>query len=59
MLLTMRTDIAGEAPSWPQELDIEYLSPIMVGEPAQMVWMNLDTGSSDTYVILQGVATGL
>lgn len=41
-------NIAGEVPSWPQELDIEYLSPIMVGEPAQMVWMNLDTGSSDT-----------
>ncbi|ELQ38623.1 hypothetical protein MCOR02_004662 [Pyricularia oryzae] len=48
----------GEVPSWPQELDIEYLSPIMVGEPAQMVWMNLDTGSSDTWMYASTTGEG-
>jgi hypothetical protein len=47
--LTFAAFIVGEAPAWAQEFDIEYLSPVFVGDPGQLVFLNFDTGSADTY----------
>ncbi|KAL8282302.1 hypothetical protein RB597_009829 [Gaeumannomyces tritici] len=41
---------SSEVPAWAQEFDIEYLSPVMVGDPGQLVFLNFDTGSSDTWM---------
>ncbi|KAJ9149975.1 Aspartic proteinase [Pleurostoma richardsiae] len=40
----------GEVPAWNQSYDREYLSPIPIGSPPQIVWLDIDTGSADLWV---------
>jgi len=44
-----RVDGTGSIGAVNQPYDREYLSPIQVGTPAQTIWMDLDTGSADTW----------
>lgn len=40
----------GTVPAWNQTNDREYLSPVLVGTPPQLIHLDLDTGSADLSV---------
>lgn len=40
----------GSAATLPEEYDVEYLTPVQLGSPAQNLNLNFDTGSSDLWV---------
>lgn len=40
----------GSAVTTPEEYDVEYLTPVQIGSPAQTLNLDIDTGSSDLWV---------
>lgn len=40
----------GSAVTTPEEYDVEYLTPVQIGNPPQTLNLNFDTGSSDLWV---------
>lgn len=40
----------GSAVTTPEDYDVEYLTPVQIGTPAQNLNLNIDTGSSDMWV---------
>lgn len=40
----------GSAVTTPEEYDVEYLTPVQIGTPAQTLNLDIDTGSSDLWV---------
>jgi len=39
--------VKGAVPAWNQTNDREYLSPVLLGSPPQMTYIDIDTGSAD------------
>ncbi|CAN8101614.1 unnamed protein product [Discula destructiva] len=44
----------GSAVTTPEAYDVEYLTPVQIGSPAQTLNLNIDTGSSDLWVYYDG-----
>lgn len=49
-LLAKRANTTGSAVTTPEESDIEYLTPVSIGTPAQVLNLDFDSGSSDLWV---------
>lgn len=45
-----RDNGTGTAVTTPEEYDVEYLTPVEIGNPAQTLMLDIDTGSSDLWV---------
>ncbi|KAI1330574.1 aspartic peptidase domain-containing protein [Xylariaceae sp. FL0255] len=43
-------DVGGIVPAQPMDGDLEWIEPIDIGTPPQKLFLDLDTGSSDTWV---------
>ena len=41
---------SGPIGAYNQSYDREYLSPVYMGTPGQLCWLDIDTGSGDLYV---------
>ncbi|ORY61643.1 eukaryotic aspartyl protease [Pseudomassariella vexata] len=48
--LTLSKRATGSATTTPEEYDIEYLTPVQIGTPAQTLNLDFDSGSSDLWV---------
>ncbi|EAA29810.3 hypothetical protein GE21DRAFT_4947 [Neurospora crassa] len=49
--LEKRGDITATVAAIPPPGNYEYVSPVEIGTPPQTVWMNIDTGSADFWVV--------
>ncbi|KAK3399192.1 aspartic peptidase domain-containing protein [Sordaria brevicollis] len=49
--LQKRGDITATVAAIPPPGNYEYVSPVEIGTPPQTVWMNIDTGSADFWVV--------
>ncbi|KAB5578874.1 secreted aspartic proteinase precursor [Coniochaeta sp. 2T2.1] len=49
-ILSSKKRTTGSAVTTPEEYDTEYLTPVSIGTPAQVLNLDFDTGSSDLWV---------
>ncbi|KAH8658154.1 aspartic peptidase domain-containing protein [Xylariales sp. PMI_506] len=55
--LNSKRATTGSAVTTPEEYDVEYLTPVSIGTPAQVLNLDFDTGSADLWVFSSELAT--
>ncbi|KAI1336651.1 secreted aspartic proteinase precursor [Xylariaceae sp. FL0016] len=57
-MLDLKRRDSGSAKASPEQYDIQYLTPVQIGTPAQTLNLDFDSGSSDLWVFSSETPTG-